>query len=82
MSDYFGAMLDMSRNAVMKPEEVKKYARLLKSLGYNMIQLYTEDTYEVSDEPYFGYLRGKYSKEELYGWLKKVTGTIYKTLFQ
>ena len=65
MSDYFGAMLDMSRNAVMKPEEVKKYARLLKSLGYNMIQLYTEDTYEVSDEPYFGYLRGRYSKEEL-----------------
>ena len=65
MSDYFGAMLDMSRNAVMKPEEVKKYAKLLKSLGYNMIQLYTEDTYEVSGEPYFGYLRGRYSQEEL-----------------
>ena len=65
MSGYFGAMLDMSRNAVMKPEEVKKYARLLKSLGYNMIQLYTEDTYEVDGEPYFGYLRGRYSQEEL-----------------
>lgn len=65
MSNYFGAMLDMSRNAVMKPEEVKKYALTLKKLGYNMIQLYTEDTYEVIDEPYFGYLRGRYSQEEL-----------------
>ena len=60
----FGVMLDMSRNAVMKPDEVKNYARVLKSLGYNMIQLYTEDTYEVEGEPYFGYLRGRYSIEE------------------
>ena len=65
MSNYFGAMLDMSRNAVMKPDEVKKYALILKSLGYNMIQLYTEDTYEVSGESYFGYLRGRYSQDEL-----------------
>ncbi|MBR6681207.1 MAG: beta-N-acetylhexosaminidase [Clostridia bacterium] len=61
----FGVMLDMSRNAVMKPDEVKNYARVLKSLGYNMIQLYTEDTYEVEGEPYFGYLRGRYSEAEL-----------------
>ena len=61
----FGVMLDMSRNAVMKPEEVKNYARVLKSMGYNMIQLYTEDTYEVEGEPYFGYLRGRYSISEM-----------------
>ena len=61
----FGAMLDMSRNAVMKPSEVKNYAKILKSFGYNMIQLYTEDTYEVDGEPYFGYMRGRYTKEEL-----------------
>ena len=61
----FGVMLDMSRNAVMKPEEVKKFAKILKSFGYNMIQLYTEDTYEVDSEPYIGYLRGRYTKEEL-----------------
>ncbi|MBR2474207.1 MAG: beta-N-acetylhexosaminidase [Clostridia bacterium] len=65
MVNYFGAMLDMSRNAVMKPDEVKAYAATLKKLGYNMIQLYTEETYEVTDEPYFGYLRGRYSQEEL-----------------
>ena len=62
---YFGVMLDMSRNAVMKVEQVKKFARYLKSFGYNMLQLYTEDTYEVDGEPYFGHWRGRYTKEEL-----------------
>ena len=65
MSKRFGLMLDMSRNAVMKPEELKKFAALIKSFGYNMIQLYTEDTYEVDGEPYFGYMRGRYTQEEL-----------------
>ena len=61
----FGAMLDCSRNAVMKVDEVKKFASVLKSFGYNAILLYTEDTYEADGEPYFGYMRGKYTKEEL-----------------
>ena len=61
----FGVMLDMSRNAVMRPSEVKNFASVIKSFGYNMIQLYTEDTYEVEGEPYFGHLRGRYSSEEL-----------------
>ena len=62
---HFGVMLDCSRNAVMKPETVKKYIDLLARLGYNTLMLYTEDTYEVDNQPYFGYLRGRYSKEEL-----------------
>lgn len=65
MSKRFGVMLDMSRNAVMKPSEIKRFADVIKSFGYNMIQIYTEDTYEVEGEPYFGYLRGRYSKDEL-----------------
>ncbi len=43
MNKRFGVMLDMSRNAVTKSDEVKKYASVIKKLGYNMIQLYTED---------------------------------------
>ena len=62
---YFGVMLDMSRNAVMKPEQVKKFAKVISAFGYNMIELYTEDTYTVDGEPYFGYMRGRYTKEEL-----------------
>lgn len=61
----FGVMLDMSRNAVMKPDQVKNFAKIIKAMGYNMLQLYTEDTYEVENEPYFGYLRGRYSAAEL-----------------
>ena len=61
----FGVMLDMSRNAVMKPEEVKRFAKVLKGFEYNMLQLYMEDVYEVDGEPYFGYMRGRYTKAEL-----------------
>ena len=62
---YFGVMLDMSRNAVMKPQQVKTFASLIRKMGYNMLQLYTEDTYEVENEPYFGYMRGRYTQDEL-----------------
>ena len=62
---YFGVMLDCSRNAVMKVEEIKNFAKILHDFGYNMIQLYTEDTYEIEEEPYFGYMRGRYTKQEL-----------------
>ena len=38
----FGVMLDMSRNAVMKISDLKKYIKIVKSFGYNMIMLYTD----------------------------------------
>lgn len=60
-----GIMIDMSRNSVMNVDALKRYLLLLKKMGYNTAMLYTEDTYEVEKEPYFGYMRGKYSKEEL-----------------
>ena len=63
--NYLGVMLDVSRNGVMKPEKVKEFVDLIAKMGYNMLELYTEDTFEVNNEPYFGYLRGRYSKEEL-----------------
>lgn len=49
----------------MKVEELKKFILVLKKMGYNCLQLYTEDTYEIEGEPQFGYRRGKYSKAEL-----------------
>ncbi len=60
-----GIMLDCSRNAVMTPEYVKKWLRQLALLGYSRAMLYTEDTYLLPDEPYFGYMRGAYSEAEL-----------------
>lgn len=61
----FGTMLDCSRNAVPNLHTLKKWVDLTASLGYNTLLLYTEDTYEVPDEPYFGYMRGRYSQAEL-----------------
>lgn len=61
----FGVMLDMSRNGVMKVEKVKEFVDYISKMGYNMLQLYTEDTFEVDNEPYFGYMRGGYSKSDL-----------------
>jgi len=60
-----GVMIDCSRNSVMNITSLKDTMKLLKKMGYNTIQLYTEDTYEVDNEPYFGYLRGRYTKDEM-----------------
>ena len=60
-----GVMIDMSRNAVMSLDGLKRFLPLLKKMGYNCVMLYTEDTYEVDNEPYFGYMRGRYTKEEM-----------------
>ena len=63
--DSFGIMLDCSRNAVMTVDHFQHWLRQLALLGYNMALLYTEDTYQLEGEPYFGYLRGRYSAAEL-----------------
>lgn len=63
--DTLGVMIDMSRNSVMSIDGLKLFFPLLKKMGYNCVMLYTEDTYEVDGAPYFGYMRGKYRKNEL-----------------
>ena len=63
--EHFGVMLDCSRNAVLKVSEVKHMIDLLSKMGYNTLELYTEDTYEIEGEPYFGYMRGRYTGAEL-----------------
>ena len=60
-----GIMLDCSRNAVMTVDQLKVWLRRLCLLGYNMVMLYTEDTYELPGEPYFGYQRGAYTAAEI-----------------
>lgn len=63
--DTLGLMIDMSRNAVMSIDGLRRFLPLVKKMGYNCVMLYTEDTYEVNDEPYFGYMRGRYTKAEM-----------------
>ena len=58
-------MLDCSRNAVPRVETVKKLLRRMAVMGYHALLLYTEDTYTLEDYPYFGHMRGRYSRQEL-----------------
>ncbi|WP_129723763.1 beta-N-acetylhexosaminidase [Xylanivirga thermophila] len=60
-----GPMLDVSRNAVLTVDSIKKYINKLAVMGLNSMMLYTEDTYAVEGYPYFGYMRGRYTYEEL-----------------
>lgn len=60
-----GTMIDASRNAVMNVAGTKEFLRQMAAMGLNLAMLYTEDTYEVPDYPYFGYFRGRYTKEEI-----------------
>ena len=60
-----GVMLDFSRNGVMTLETLKNFLTILSKMGYNTVFLYMEDTYEVEGEKYFGYMRSRYSIEEM-----------------
>ncbi len=68
LNPYFeknGLMIDNSRNGVVSVEMVKKFLRNMAFLGQNWYMLYMEDVYEIEDEPYFGHMRGRYSKADL-----------------
>ena len=63
--DSLSVMVDCSRDSVLKPESVKELMVTLAMFGFNAMMLYTEDTYEVPGHPYFGHMRGRYTREEL-----------------
>ena len=60
-----GAMIDVSRGAVLTVGAVKLMLRKMALMGLNTFMLYTEDTYEIEGRPYFGYMRGRYTKDEI-----------------
>ena len=60
-----GIMVDVSRNGVLTVPAAEELLRYCALLGINMVMLYSEDTYEVPGEPFFGYLRGRYTQAEL-----------------
>lgn len=60
-----GTMLDVSRGGVLTVPMVKRFIRYMALMGLNGLMMYTEDTFEVEGLPYFGYMRGRYTAEEL-----------------
>lgn len=60
-----GASFDLSRNAVMTPRAMERMLCRMALMGYNEAYLYTEDTYELPGYPFFGYLRGRYTADDI-----------------
>jgi len=63
--NHLGTMVDCSRSSVASVDTVFYLLRICALLGFNCFQLYTEDTYKMDNEPFFGYMRGGYSEDEL-----------------
>ena len=61
----FGVLLDCTRGNVITVRHFKYWLRRLALMGYNLAMLYTKDAYQLPGEPYFGYMRGAYSPEEI-----------------
>lgn len=59
-----GIMLDVSRGPVNTVENLKQQIVQFSLLGYEYIMLYMEDMFDI-DIDGFGYLRGKYSGNEI-----------------
>lgn len=60
-----GAMFDVSRNSVYKVSKVKQLLVHLAMMGHSTCMLYSEDTYTIPEYPYFGYMRGRYTEDEI-----------------
>lgn len=60
-----GIMLDCARNAVIKVSQAKRMIAIGALLGFNYFELYVEDCLEVDGEPYFGYMRGRFTQDEI-----------------
>ena len=63
--DTLGCMLDLSFGSALTVESIFDFCEYISLSGYNQLQLYMEDMYEIKARPHFGYLRGRYTKGEL-----------------
>ncbi len=58
-------MVDTARFGVTSVDGLCRLCDRLVLMGYSALLLYIEDNVEVTRYPYFGHLRGSYTKEEL-----------------
>lgn len=61
-----GLFFDVSQgNAVTRPDRFQEVLSRMAIMGLNVLYIYMEDSYILHNEPYFGYMRGKYSYDDL-----------------
>ena len=64
--DMNGPMFDVSQgNAAFNIKTMKKIIRQLALMGLSMVMVYCEDSFEAQNQPYFGYMRARYSEAEM-----------------
>lgn len=61
----YGVMIDLSRGRVLKVSKIKEMMGIYKKLGYTYVNLYLEDLVTLDKYPQYGFMRGKYSDEEI-----------------
>ena len=61
-----GAMFDVSQgSAVINIPTMKRFIRNMAMMGINTLMMYCEDSFDVPEEPYFGYMRARYSETDM-----------------
>ncbi|MBQ7643240.1 MAG: hypothetical protein IJS67_04995, partial [Clostridia bacterium] len=63
--DTLSVFVECSTGRVPKISHLKDFAEVIAKMGYNAMYLGTSDTLKIDGEPYFGYLRGGYYREEI-----------------
>jgi len=61
-----GPMFDVSHaNSVINIKSSKKIIRQMAIMGLNMLMMYCEDNFYIPEQPYFGYMRPRYTDDDL-----------------
>lgn len=64
--DMNGPMFDVSQgNAAFNIKTMKSILRQCSLMGLSMAMLYCEDSFVAQNQPYFGYMRARYTEEEM-----------------
>ncbi len=64
--DTNGPMFDVSQgSACINLPTLFGFIRRMALMGLNMLMLYCEDNYVVPEEPFFGYMRSKYTEDDM-----------------
>ena len=63
--DTLGCMLDLSFGSALTVKSIFEFCEYISLSGYDQLQLYMEDMYEIKNRAYFGYMRGRYTYDEL-----------------
>lgn len=59
------ALIECSTGSTPKVETMKQYIDMLSKMGYAELYLGLTDGYKIDGEPYFNYMRGGYTTEQL-----------------